>query len=170
MKLVAITAFSLLLTEIGHTEWVLKGFLQHELRVFVQKDLGIPAGERVKPSQAFHFAYQDYLKGYYGLALSAFQQFITDFPESSMIPKAYYYLGECYEQQGNLKEVERALTTILKSHRTSRQVPAALYKLGNLMAKAGNFYKARTYWGKLIKDFRGSPEAKLASSQINIIP
>ena len=62
------------------------------------------------------------------------------------------------------------LTTILEEHGTSRQVPAALFKLGNVMVKVGNSYKAKAYWGKLIKDFRGSPEAKLASSQINRIP
>ena len=170
MKLVVVAVFSFFLAEIGHTEWVSMAFPQSEMKVLVQKDLAIPVGKRVKPSHAFHFAYQDYLKGHYGLALSGFQQFIADFPESSMTPQAYYYLGECYEQQGNLKEVERVLITILEAHSTSRQVPAALFKLGNVMAKVGDSYMAKVYWNKLIKDFRESPEAKLASSRINRIP
>ena len=62
------------------------------------------------------------------------------------------------------------LTTILEEHGTSRQVPAALFKLGNVMAKVGDSYMAKVYWNKLIKDFRESPEAKLASSRINRIP
>jgi tol-pal system protein YbgF len=125
---------------------------------------------RVKPSQAFHFAYQDYLKGRFGLASTQFQKFIADYPDSSMVPKAYFYLGECYEQEGNLKEAARALTTLLELHETSRQVPVALFKLGKVMVKAGHPQKAKAYWIKLIKDFRGSPEAKLASRDLNRIP
>ena len=107
MKLVVVAVLSLFLTKVGHTGFFSKGLAQPGVRVLVQQDLAILVGKWVKPSQAFHFAYQDYLKGYYDLALSAFRQFIVDFPESSMAPQAYYYLGECYEQQGNLKEVER---------------------------------------------------------------
>ena len=124
----------------------------------------------VKPSQAFHFAYQDYLKGHFGLALTQFKKFIADYPESSMVPKAYFYLGECYEQEGNLKEAARALTTLIKQYETSRQVPVALFKLGKVMVKAGHPQKAKAYWIKLIKDFRGTPEAKLASRDLNRIP
>ena len=97
MKLFVVGVFSLILAGIGHAEWVSTGFPQPELGVLVQQDLAIPVGKRVKPSQVFNLAYQDYLKGYYDLALSAFRQFIVDFPESSMAPQAYYYLGECYE-------------------------------------------------------------------------
>jgi tol-pal system protein YbgF len=170
MKLVVVVAFCLLLTETGQTQWVSNRFAQSKLRVLVQQDLAIPIVKRIKPSQAFHFAYQNYLEGHYGLALSAFQQFIVDFPDSSVIPQAYYYLGECYEQQGNVEEVKRVLEIIIEVHRKSRQVPAALFKLGTLMEKEGNSYKAKEYWDKLIKDYRGSPEAKLASSQIKRIP
>ncbi len=126
--------------------------------------------ERVKPSQAFHFAYQDYLKGHYDLALSEFQQVVEDFPESSFAAEAYYYIGECYDQQGNLKEAARALTTLIERHGTSRQVPAALFKLGKVMVKAGHPHKAKAYWSKLIKDFRGSPEAKLAKGRLKRLP
>ncbi len=134
-----------------------------------QTAAAVPTGQ-VKPSVAFHFAYQDYLKGHYDLALSEFHKFILDFPESSLAPKAYYYLGECYEQQDDLKEAARALTTLLEQHETSRQVPAALFKLGKVMEKAGHPEKAKAYWSKLMKDHRGSPEAKLAKRSFDRIP
>lgn len=129
----------------------------------------VAATQRVKPSQAFQFAYQDYLKGHYDLALTEFQQFVADFPESSLAGEAYYYIGECYEQQGNLKEAARALTTLIEKYEASRQVPAALFKLGKVMEKAGNSHKAKAYWIKLIKDFPGSPEAQLATGHLQRI-
>jgi tol-pal system protein YbgF len=130
----------------------------------------LAAAKRMKPSQAFHFAYQDYLKGHYDLALSEFQQVVDDFPESALASEAYFYIGECYDQQGNLKEAARALTTLIEQHGTSRQVPAALFKLGKVMVKAGHPHKAKAYWSKLIKDFRGSPEAKLAKGRLKRLP
>ena len=91
------------MTKVGHTGFFSKGLAQSGIKVLVQQDLAISVGKRVKPSQAFHFAYQDNLKGYYDLALSAFRQFIVDFPESSMAPQVYYYLGECYGTAGQSK-------------------------------------------------------------------
>jgi tol-pal system protein YbgF len=126
--------------------------------------------QRVKPSQAFRLAYQDYLKGHFDLALSEFRQFVADFPQSSLAARALYYMGECYEQQGNLKEAARTLSILLEDYGTSRQVPAALFKLGKVMEKTGNSHKAKAYWMTLIKNFQGSPEAKLASHRLKRIP
>lgn len=133
-----------------------------------QKNAAVSTG-RVKPSQAFHFAYQDYLKGHYDLALSEFQKFIVDFPESSLAPKAYYYKAECYEEQGNLKEATQALIILRDKYKTSRQIPAALFKLGKIMEKIDQPHKAKAYWSILLKDHRGSPEAKLAARRLDRI-
>ena len=132
----------------------------------IQKNVATPTGP-VKPSLAFHYAYQDYLKGHYDLALSAFQKFIEDFPESSLAPKAYYYQAECYEEQGNLKEATQALIILRDKYKTSRQIPAALFKLGKIMEKIDQPQKARAYWSILLKNHRGSPEAKLAARRLD---
>ena len=165
---------------VGHVLWLFLiwvCFPAVALDVLAEPGLGsstpskpLAVSERVKPSQAFHFAYQDYLKGHYDLALSEFQQVVDDFPESSFAAEAYYYIGECYDQQGDLKEAARALTTLIEQHGTSRQVPAALFKLGKIYEKAGQPHKAKAFWRELIIDFRGSPEAKLASQQLKRIP
>jgi len=161
---------------VGHVLWLFLiwvCFPAVALDVLAEPGLGssgpsklLAASERVKPSQAFHFAYQDYLKGHYDLALSEFQQVVEDFPESSFAAEAYYYIGECYDQQGDLKEAARALTTLIEQHRTSRQVPAALFKLGKIYEKAGQPHKAKAFWRELIIDFRGSPEAELAKRRL----
>ncbi len=144
--------------------------MANQSKVVLIQDAAVVSSGTLKPSQAFHFAYQDYLKGHYDLALTEFEKFISDYPKSSMAPNAYYYMGECYEERGNLKEAARALTTLLEQHETSRQVPAALFKLGKVMEKAGHSEKAKAYWSKLMKDHRGSPEAKLAKRSFDRIP
>jgi len=167
--MVAVNVLWLLFVCLCHLGVVSSVFGEPGMGTHIQSK-ALAVSERVKPSQAFHFAYQDYLKGHYDLALSEFQQFITDFPESSWAAEAYYYIGECYDQQGNLKEFARALTTLIEQHGTSRQVPAALYKLGKINEKAGQPHKAKAFWSELIKGFRGSPEAELALHRLKRIP
>ena len=153
--------------------WLCQGvpvvFAKPEMVTLAQRKPAVTM-KRVKPSQAFHVAYQDYVKGYYDLALSEFQQFVEEFPKSSLAAAAYYYMSECYDQQGNLKKTARALSTLVNQYLTSRHVPAALFKLGKVMEKAGYPRKAEAYWRKLIKDFRWSPEARLASHRLKRIP
>ena len=167
--MVAVNVLWLLLVCLCHLGVVSSVFGEPGMGTRIQSK-ALAVSERVKPSQAFHFAYQDYLKGHYDLALSEFQQVVDDFPESSFAAEAYYYIGECYDQRGNLKEAARALTTLIEQHRTSRQVPAALFKLGKIYEKAGQPHKAKAFWRELIIDFRGSPEAKLASQQLKRMP
>ena len=165
---------------VGHVLWLFLiwvCFPAVALDVLAEPGLGsstpskpLAVSERVKPSQAFHFAYQDYLKGHYDLALSEFQQVVEDFPESSFAAEAYYYIGECYDQQGDLKEAARALTILIKEYKKSRQRPAALFKLGNIMEKVGQPHKAKANWSILIKEYRGSPEAELARRRLKRIP
>ncbi len=169
MTIVAVNVLWLLLVCLCHLGVVSSVFGEPGMGARIQSKALDPT-KRMKPSQAFHFAYQDYLKGHYDLALSEFQQVVDDFPESSLAAEAYFYIGECYDQQGNLKEAARALTTLIERHGTSRQVPAALFKLGKVMVKAGHPHKAKAYWSKLIKDFRGSPEAKLAVQRLKRLP
>jgi len=167
--MVAVNVLWLLLVCLGDLGVVSSVFGEPGMGMPIQSKALDPT-KRLKPSQAFHFAYQDYLKGHYDLALSEFQKVVDDFPESSLAAEAYFYIGECYDQQGNLKEAAHALTTLIERHGTSRQVPAALFKLGKVMVEAGHPHKAKAYWSKLIKDFRGSPEAKLAKGRLKRIP
>ena len=120
----------------------------------------------VTPSQAFHVAYQDYLRGNYDLAITELQKFVKDFPESSLAGEAYFYIGECYEQQKNLKEAARALTILIQDYKESRQRPAALFKLGKIMEKVDQPHKAKANWSILINEYPGTPEAKLASRHL----
>ena len=49
-------------------------------------------------------------------AASALEQFIQDFPESSLRPQAFLYLGQCYAGSDDREAARKALEKLLKEH------------------------------------------------------
>ncbi len=120
---------------------------------------GLPV---LSPSQIFRLAYKDYLKGRYQLAIETFQQYIKDYPTSSLTPQAYFYLGEAYANNQDWASAEKAFNTLATKFSSSPLVPLTLFKLGNVKAQTGKPRDARFYWSRIIKEFPRSLEAKLA--------
>ena len=114
------------------------------------------------PSHVFQLAYKDYLKGRYQLAIESFEQYIKDYPASSLAPRAYFYLGEAYYINQDWASAEKAFSTLASKFSSSRLIPLALFKLGNVQVQMGKPGDAFSYWSRIIKEFPNSPEAKLA--------
>ena len=159
----------------AHTRRVLpQAWLRHGIvrKIADQTGLGI-----IKPSDIYQIAYQDYLQGRYQLAIDQFGKFVEDFPTSSLAPQAYYYLGECYQNLGNLTRAAENFSLIITRHKeklanyqNSRQVPPALFRLGGVYEEAGKLDKAKAFWGILLTDFPGTPEAQLAKRRLQQLP
>lgn len=118
------------------------------------------------PSEAFRMAYQTFLKGQYRRAIVAFHQFIKQYPSSSMVDQAYFYLAESYVDSGDSQKAAHMLVKLVQAFPSSRLRPAALFKLGNILADNGQWERAKNVWSSLIAKFPQSPEAKLADQKI----
>ena len=68
---------------------------------------GLSNSRRLSPTVVFNAAYSDFLKGRYVLAISAFRQFLQDYPSSSRADQAYYYLGESYYSSAKIPAAAR---------------------------------------------------------------
>ncbi len=126
----------------------------------------IPGVPGLSPTSAFNLAYNDYLNGRYDMAVTGFQKFIKDFPSASLVPNAYYWLGESYY---NLKDYVRAMQAyeqVVTEHPASEKVPSALYKIGLSASETGDTGKARKYLKRVLEEFSVSEEAKLAKSKL----
>lgn len=131
----------------------------------------------IRPSKVYDTAYQDFVKGRYELAIQQFEKFVKDFPTNSRAPQAYYFLGECYYNLGNLKLAAQNLSLIITRHKenvpnyqNSRQVPSALFRLGGVYEEAGKLEKAKAFWGILLTDFSHTSEAQLAKRRLKMLP
>ena len=127
---------------------------------------GLSKSRRLSPTVVFNAAYSDFLKGRYALAISAFRQFLQDFPSSSRVDQAYFYLGESYYYSGEVPAAARTFKKLLEDFPQSRYGPSALLKLGHMLAQGGKLEKAKKVWVLVIKKFPRSPESQLAQQQL----
>lgn len=87
-----------------------KGFFEY------LESLGIDSGKSPgeKEMLVFSSAEQVYLNHSYAAAVTALNNFIKDYPESTKIPAAYFYLGESYSQLGKMQLAADAYLVVMK--------------------------------------------------------
>ena len=126
-----------------------------------------PAMSAATPDELYKTALNDYTKGKYDLAIDGFRSYIIQYPNTSLMPNAQYWLGESFYSVKNygfaIKQFDRFLTEYLDNPK----VPGAMLKKGYAYLEIGNVSQGRTVLNDLIKRFPGSPEAKSAKTRLS---
>ncbi len=126
----------------------------------------MPGTPDITPTSAYNLAYNDYLNGKYELAVTGFQRYLKDFPNSSQAPSAQYWLGESYY---NLKDYVRAIQAferVVNQYPHSERVAPALFKMGMAAAETGDRPRARGLLKRVIEEYPTADEAKLAKNKL----
>jgi len=126
----------------------------------------LPGTPGISPTSAFNLAYNDYLNGRFDLAITGFQRFLKDFPNTSLVPNAHYWIGESYFSMKNYPHAMQAFQKVVSEYPRSEKVAPALFKLGVVSAEAGDLPKARSYLRRVVEEFSTSDEAKLAKNKL----
>lgn len=104
-------------------------------------------------------------------AVTAFQQFLVQYPNGRYAPNAYYWLGELYlvVQPPDLEQARQSFNQLLTQYPTNSKVPDALYKLGRVHFMKGNREKSREYLDRVINEYgsTNSSAVKLAQDFID---
>ena len=132
-------------------------FLKEQINQLKEKSTGISSDENF-----YNQAYSLFTLGKYEDAKNKFEEFIKKFPNSKLIPNAYYWLGECYFK---LKNYEKAIINydeIINKYPKSSKVPAALLKEGIAFMRIGENDGAKIIFLKILQDYPHSPQAKYA--------
>ena len=124
------------------------------------------APKSIEPSEAYRQAKNDYDKGNFDLALAGFQNYVAQFPDTSLAAAAQYWIGECYSSKKDFTRAIEAFGLVITNYPKSDKVPGAKLKIGLSYLNAKNPEKAREYLNKVIKDHPGSKEATLAKEQL----
>ena len=66
----------------------------------------------------------------YDQAITAFQQFLASYPDSSLADNAQYWLGEAYYVNKAFPEALAAFQRVVDKYPQSRKLPDALFKVG----------------------------------------
>jgi tol-pal system protein YbgF len=125
-----------------------------------------PGADQGAYNQAF-----DVLKGgKYADAITAFQQFLQAYPQSSLADNAQYWLGESYYVTRDFQNAAAAFQTVLDRWPDSRKAPDALLKLGYTQAELGRTAQARTTLASVSTRYPGSDAANLAAARLLALP
>lgn len=127
------------------------------------------ASQTIEPSDAYRLAKNDYDKGNFELALAGFQNYISQFPDTSQADKAQYWIGECYYSQKDFAKAIVAFGKVIKNYPKSSKVPGAKLKIGLSYVNEKNPAKAIEYLNKVIKEHPGSNEADIARGRLRKI-
>lgn len=122
---------------------------------------GTSGSSKPDEQDAYREAYAKVKAQQFNAAIQAFNAFLADYPDSSLVPNAYYWLGELHlvESPQNLAGAEQAFNTLLKNYPLHNKAPDALYKLGRVEFLKGNKARARELLQQVIDDYGSSGSA-----------
>lgn len=101
----------------------------------------------------------------YASAITAFQQFQQNYPNSAFIPNTHYWLGQIYFAKKQDKEAVQSFAAVL-AYPDSNKHPDALVKLGDLAKRNNNMAQAKKYYQQVIAKYPESASAKYAQEQL----
>lgn len=104
----------------------------------------------------------------YDLAISQLQGLIDQYPNGSLTPNAYYWLGEVYaaKPEPDYENARKALSQVITFFPEHRKVPDAAFKLGKVYHLMGNCKRATELLRQVISEQQGRSVSKLAESYL----
>jgi len=98
-------------------------------------------------------------------AISAFQNFVVQYPSSKLLPDAYYWLGESYYVTRDFAQAKQAFLTLGSQYPESDKIPDTLLKLGYIYSESGDVEKAKQTLRTLMDTYPNSQAARLAQQR-----
>lgn len=105
-------------------------------------------------------------EGRFATATANFESFLTQYPQSSFVPNAKYWLGEARLALKQYEGAEQIFTAILTEHPTHAKAPDAHLKLGLIALERGNMNLARDHLQKTVAQYPNSNAARLATERL----
>ena len=98
-----------------------------------------------------------------------FQAFIRDYPQSTLLPNAYYWLGESYYVTQNYDLAAQAFRTLLGQYPGSRKEGDALLKLGYCEIALGDRGAGEATLRQVTSRYPGTDAAAKADSRLRTL-
>jgi len=121
--------------------------LDKRLQAVESRATAAPAAAAAGGGQDDAAAYKqafDLLKdGKYVDATAAFGKFITDYPQSSLLDNAHYWLGEAHYVGKDFTQAQREFKTVVERYPDSRKLQDAWLKIGYCQYELKNYKDAR---------------------------
>ena len=122
------------------------------------------ATEQPGEADAYRSAYSLVRSQQFNEAVSAFREFLQQFPDGKYAANAHYWLGELYLVivPQDLEASRQAFTLLLDQYPDNSKIPDAMYKLGKVYFQKGNRDKAREYLQRVVNEYGDSGSSAVA--------
>jgi len=102
----------------------------------------------------------------YQSATNLLKELIKNYPKSTYVANAYYWMGEIYYVQGDFKRAFLEFEKVGKHDSKHTKAPGALLKQGYCFVELKNTDSAKVFFHSVIKQYPKSQEAKLAKEKL----
>lgn len=99
-------------------------------------------------------------------AMVAFQNFIKNYPDSTYLPNANYWLGQLNYNKGKKDDAAYYFASVVKNYPKSPKAADAMFKVGVIMQDKGDTAKAKAVYQQVISKYR-TDGAKQAQKRLN---
>lgn len=125
-----------------------------------------PAGTTPDAESLYNNAYADFSKGNFALAISGFEEYAAEFPDSALAGNALYWIGECHFSQGSFREAVSAFDRLLERYPKSDKAAAANLKKGLAFLEQNQVAQAILQLRYVVDAYPGSDEARIARDKL----
>ncbi|MBI3598516.1 MAG: tol-pal system protein YbgF [Nitrospirae bacterium] len=120
----------------------------------------------LSPTEAYTLAYNDYLRGNYDLAIIGFQNYLSQYPNSTQIPQALYWMGQSYYNKADYANAVSFFEQIESRFPQHDTAPNAMLKMGLSFIELSKVDLAKATLQRVIDRFPQSNEARLAKDKL----
>jgi len=137
---------------------------QTETVIFSDQNL-VP--EQPGEGEAYKSAYGLVKNKEFELAITAFQNFLKDFPDGKFAPNAHFWLGELYLvlDPADPEASRQAFMLLVSQFSQHVKVPDALYKLGKIQLMKGNRERSKYYLNRVVSEYSDSNKSVVKLAQ-----
>ena len=108
-------------------------------------------------------------KGQYELGRETLEEFLTEFPKSTLVPNGVYWIGESFYSQKDFRIAIDLFREVVRRFPQSTKAQAALLKIGFSYERLNEISDARQYLLKVVENYPKSNEARLARKMLSSI-
>ena len=108
-------------------------------------------------------------KGQYELGRETLETFLTDYPQSSLVPNGVYWIGESFYSQKDFRIAIDLFREVVRRFPKSSKARASMLKIGFSYERLNEISDARQYLLKVVELYPKSKEARLARNMLSNI-
>ena len=127
-----------------------------------------PPTDPVAEQRAYDLGLEQFRAGRFGEAIATFQAFIRNFPRSTLVPSAQYWIGNSLYATRDYRGAIAAQRQLLSQHPDSAKASDALLNIATAQSDLGELQAARASLQEVISKYPSSEAATKARQRLGV--